>query len=773
MAHRTTRIETSFSPLIVLFAATVSLILAAALVGSSPATGAAGAARAEPGSDRGGRAATSAGQPTQAVAFAQTTPDPGDLTLDQTTCTSPVSGVANVRGNTWKAQTFVPGAGGLLGRVELVLQGFDSSTTTLHIRATDAAGAPVGEDLAAATGVDGRFVFEQGVPLQADQLYALVLSGDQGTNAGWAYSDRADCYANPRGQPFTSMNGGQAWSADLVDFFFTTYMDFGSGSGTPRATRTPTLAPTVPATPEPVGTPRDFDGPASCPAAGGAQTAAVGGLTWKAQTFVPARSGWLLGATLPGLNEGGSTTLHLRLAECAGVPGADDLATTAITQGNRFAFEAPPYLVAGEQYALALSHPDGPGAYHWRYSQSAECYREGGPFTSTNGGRTWSNDIVDFHFQTTMRAYLGAGTALPPLPTPAPTLGHTNDPNRSRRTVMVITVPTGNDDPAHVLRLSQDLADLLRKASTYHGYAGGDTPPPALDFAIYQNRVFRETTMPPRCGGTYDLAPVYAKYGICDLVARGEVDEVWFWDGGLGGFPEWATNGPEWSSLQGTNMPNCGRQSALMVLHNGLDLGYALHSYGHRMETTFMNYFRCDVTTRTWPWTDWGGVCGARASDRTGFVARSFAGNDEVAACGDIHYPPNIVAGESDYIYHSRRTVKSICPDWRRDGQAKASDVSCATWGCTQQGYMVWWMQNVPGPRNINRDAAGQPYPNWWPYLFGRASAPTPEPTTPAATPTDTPPPITATVATPTPTQAPPTTTPVPRPLYLPFCLVP
>ena len=288
---------------------------------------------------------------------------------------------------------------------------------------------------------------------------------------------------------------------------------------------------------------------------------------------------------------------------------------------------------------------------------------------------------------------------------------------------MVISLPTGNDDPAHVLSLSKELTVLLRQASTYHGYDGSNSHRPALELDLYQDRVFHETEMPPRCAGNYDLGTLYTKYGICDLVAAGKVDEVWFWDGGQGGLPEWATHGPEWSSIQGTNMPSCGRQSALMVFNNRLDLGYALHSFGHRMETTFMNYFKCDFTTRTWPWTDWGDYCGAAASDRTGFVARPFAGNGNIAACGDIHHPPNIGQADGEYVYDSPRSVKSICATWRRDGAATASNVSCATWGCTQQGFVIWWMQNVPGPDNVNRDAAGRPYANWWPYLFGRPSA--------------------------------------------------
>jgi len=241
--------------------------------------------------------------------------------------------------------------------------------------------------------------------------------------------------------------------------------------------------------------------------------------------------------------------------------------------------------------------------------------------------------------------------------------------------------------------------------------------------------------MPRRIGGEYDLGSLYTKYGLCDLARSGAIDEVWVWDGGQGGLPEWAVNGPEWSYTAGTRIPNCGRQMTTMVFNNTRMLDVAMESIGHRLETTFRQYFACDLFTETWPWVGWPASCRGKVSDRTGFVARPFQGNDYVGACGDIHHPPNILDDRS-YTYGDPLAVQSICEDWQRDGSARARTVSCANWGCSHTGFMVWWMQNVPGYHNANRDAEGHLQPNWWEYLFGAPLyTPTPWPTlTPRAT---------------------------------------
>jgi hypothetical protein len=499
---------------------------------------------------------------------------------------------------------------------------------------------------------------------------------------------------------------------------------------------------------------------ASCPVSASSARTGVAGSTWKAQTFVAGMSGELVQVELPGRTSGPTTTLHIRATNaCDGILPTD-LATTTAARGTTFTFEEGPRLEAGRLYALVLSR-GGDGIYEWAYSDSPTCYpvSSGHPFTSLDAGRIWSRDNVDFHF-TTMMAPDPAAT-----PTATPVIGPTVTPSSpgdaiTKRHVMVISLPTGQSDAAHVDRMSRHLIELLKRATRYHGYAAPSNPP-YMEYEIYQDEVFVEPVMPPRCGdGNYNLDVLFTKHDICALAQQGAVDEVWFWDGGQGGLPEWGVSGPEWSAGY-AHMPDCGRQMVLMVFNNTREYGVALESYAHRLEATFMAYFPCDFSTASWPWPNSVLACAGEVSDRTGFVGRPFVGNGDVGVCGDAHHPPNIRV-QQDYIFNSPDVVDSICPDWQRDDTARVSRVSCADWGCTEEGYQVWWMQNLPGYQNTNRDRLGTPQPNWWSYLFGR-----PTPITPMA-PTGTPEPtstVTPTAPRPTvpPTAPPPTVTAEPR----------
>ena len=475
----------------------------------------------------------------------------------------------------------------------------------------------------------------------------------------------------------------------------------------------------------------------------------IGGDTWKAQTFVAGMTGLLTGVELPGAHGSGVTNVHiLPMGRCHLLRGDEDpIGEAAASAGDRFVFDPAPAIEAGRRYAITVSNSGG--WYRWQYADYPACYADGTSMTSLDAGTSWGGDLLDFLFTTFVETVPGVPTGpaprptSTPLPPPPPTMPipplHVRQafdrvtPGRPSplewHTAFVISLPTGDSDGAQVYARSQAFAALLSEASSPHGYSDPNAGP-ALGFRIFGDRAFVETEMPVRCGDLYDLVSLYDKYGLVDKIETGVVDEVWFWEGGKGGFPEWAANGPEWSEAPATGIPMMSRQHALLVLHNELDLGYALHSFGHRFEGTIRQYFACDFTTRTEPWRDIFG-CGALASDINGFVARPGPKNDNIGACGDVHFPPNIgVEDRGGYQYSSGASRRSICADWTRDGTANALDVSCADWGCDQLGFMLWWMQNLPGPESSARRPDGTIIPNWWPYLFGR-----PDPPRPSATP--------------------------------------
>lgn len=265
--------------------------------------------------------------------------------------------------------------------------------------------------------------------------------------------------------------------------------------------------------------------------------------------------------------------------------------------------------------------------------------------------------------------------------------------------------------------------------------------------------------MPPTLSnGMGDYAAIFAKHNICSLLDSGQIDEVWIWAGNGNGADkphllEWTTSGPGWTG----NTPDCGKIITTLTYNYTREADVALESFHHRLEGLFMHDTPCDFSTAFWPWEGqrvWPVQCAGLLSDRFGFVARPFSGNDYIGGCGDAHAPPNILDNQA-YNYSSPTSVRSICPDWSQDGSGRVSTLSCQEWGCTHWGYHVWWMQNLPGLNNTNRDRYGQLHNNWWTYLFYPPGAsPTPI-ASPTATSTITPGPSPTPSVSPTPTATP------------------
>jgi hypothetical protein len=249
-------------------------------------------------------------------------------------------------------------------------------------------------------------------------------------------------------------------------------------------------------------------------------------------------------------------------------------------------------------------------------------------------------------------------------------------------------------------------------------------PPPYLEYQVYGGSVITDSTMPPVLpNGQADYAQIYAEHNLCSLITKNQIDEVWIWAGNGDGVSkghmwEWTTSGPGWYGAA----PDCGKVATTMTFNYLREVDVALESFNHRLEGFFGHYFACDFSTATWPWagsTTWPyNQCGSLLSDRYGFVARPFAGNNQIGGCGDAHHPPNILDNR-EYIYNDTTTVGTICPSWSQDDSSITTNLNCQAWGCTHWGFHVWWMQNVPGLNNTNKDRNGNLHPNWWAYLFG------------------------------------------------------
>lgn len=93
---------------------------------------------------------------------------------------------------------------------------------------------------------------------------------------------------------------------------------------------------------------------------------------------------------------------------------------------------------------------------------------------------------------------------------------------------------------------------------------------------------------------------------------------------------------------------------------------------------------------------------------------------------GNVHYPPN---GRRDYDLENTDPVLSTIEDWRIGSGPGGQDVP-VLWKNERFAqyrklapdcmgpWLVYWRQNFPGLDNRQKDDAGKPMKNWWPFLF-------------------------------------------------------
>jgi hypothetical protein len=212
---------------------------------------------------------------------------------------------------------------------------------------------------------------------------------------------------------------------------------------------------------------------------------------------------------------------------------------------------------------------------------------------------------------------------------------------------------------------------------------------------------------------------------LCSEISSGAVDEVWLWGGDYFGFDEFALRIPKdqpayqpdpynpWIyDLRTKDLPQCGKTYFVMGYNPDVGFDNMMHSYGHRIESAMTlsqpgrgRWERCDKHS---PWTRF--ICIDMDAPGKG-------------GCGDVHYPVNATA---DYEYWSWSSVKSSCDTWDAYpyGISGSSLVDCSSWGCSQEGYLTYWMSHIP--KNPGHD--GAQWYDWWRYIVDYDDAVQPPP---------------------------------------------
>lgn len=291
--------------------------------------------------------------------------------------------------------------------------------------------------------------------------------------------------------------------------------------------------------------------------------------------------------------------------------------------------------------------------------------------------------------------------------------------------------------------LAQLLISHIAEGTSFH-----KTGSPAISFEMVGGGPYITYTTPPTNtnDGSWNLWAIYDQYNICNRVAAEGIDEVWIYVDNQPGHDygwEWQANGPLWktgphgnSENDDTVPPDCGKQMFTMGFNFDAYDNSELESWAHSVEhvaalTEESGSQRCDfyhlgyygVFNDSNPCKNYG----INYSDVSGFTTMADPPTRTVAVCGEVHYPPNTTAAhahsydyEYAYQYGNTTTVQSRCMNWQCSTLTNTVAISGNTWGNTETGYLIWWMQNVPGLNNDSHGRDGSLRPNWWDFRLHR-----------------------------------------------------
>ena len=203
------------------------------------------------------------------------------------------------------------------------------------------------------------------------------------------------------------------------------------------------------------------------------------------------------------------------------------------------------------------------------------------------------------------------------------------------------------------------------------------------------------------------------EFDICGKANRGELDEVWIYNGPWFGFYESTLVGPGGYWFNSSPVPgphNCNRLIPIMGPSPERTVDEAVHNFTHRAEATMSQVYggwQQNNTSHNW---------------NKFALVKSQSQNYSYAGCGSSHFPPN---GTDNYDYSNPSTVLSNCDDFSNypnlsDPLQVSEPVDCTVWGCSQLGYFMYWFGQFPTFPSCGSDQVAN---DWWIYFANPASA--------------------------------------------------
>lgn len=215
-----------------------------------------------------------------------------------------------------------------------------------------------------------------------------------------------------------------------------------------------------------------------------------------------------------------------------------------------------------------------------------------------------------------------------------------------------------------------------------------------------------------KCKNETDYQKIIEKYDLCTLVNEGKIDEIWIWgyswmnlgESALIGANAFAYNGPL------IKKTTCNKLVPVMGLNLSRDLGDALHSFGHRMESTLTHIY---------------GISGIWKENRMLNRWEKFAltkaqsPNYNYSGIGTVHYAPN---SEHSYQYDNTTPVQSFFSIFKTFDIFNSKEILNVNnnvmklvdkndWNCAakrtnscQLNYLQWWFSNIPQFQGVGYD---------------------------------------------------------------------
>ena len=199
-----------------------------------------------------------------------------------------------------------------------------------------------------------------------------------------------------------------------------------------------------------------------------------------------------------------------------------------------------------------------------------------------------------------------------------------------------------------------------------------------------------------------DYVHIIEQLNLDDSVRKGEVDEVVIWGAPYFGYYEsqMAGAGAYWCNSPGIPRPGTPKY-VMMGLNYERGVAEAIHSFGHRAESILTHVYG-----------SWNS--GTNVQHLWDKFTRYNKDAPGMAACGNVHFPPN---GVADYDYANTTLVLSAADDWLLNYpnfQGTKRKFSAAEWNYDQRQYLIWWYRHMP--QKSGRYSDGK-LNNWWCYI--------------------------------------------------------